>query len=167
MREEFAYRSVEFTLLHGNVQINLVLDGKIDAVRLEIESEMGKVEIGDVYFGSEQFLVRPPEWATATLQTNGKLDVLINGSALASGIWLGRLYVRDKSGWHSVIAARGDLLTFVTSRDYPEPKSIRTFERTKKVLGWLNICHALESWQEGGVGVELTKRKSVLVGHLD
>ena len=167
LREEFCFRTVAIMRRHGSVQIKLSLEGEIDALRAEVESELGEVEIGDVHFGPDRFMVRPPDWVASTPPADGSFDVSIDGRALASGTWLARLYVRDKAGWHSIVSARGDLLTFITAHGEPEPERIRTAERTKRVLGWLDICQALESWKEGGVGAALCNRKSALLRHLD
>ena len=167
LREEFAYRSVDIKKRPGTLQINVSLEGKIDAVRVEIERELGEFEIGDVYFGSEQYLAPVPDWVAATQPATGQLQVSIYEHCLLPGIWLGRLYVRDENGWHSVVAERGDLLAFVCSYGEPEPETIRTAERCERIIGWLDKCYAVESWQEGGVGPELTNCKSKLVKHLD
>ena len=55
LREEYAFRSVAISRRHGNVQITMQIDGKIDAIRVKLESEMGEVEVGDIHFGPERF----------------------------------------------------------------------------------------------------------------
>ena len=171
IREEFTYHSVDIKPRSENVQINLLLDGKldgkIDALHVEVEEEMGEVKFGEIHFGLEQFIERVPEWVSAILQANGSIDISINGLMLASGTWLGRLYAKNKAGWHSIVSAKGNLLTFITSYGGAESDDIHTAKRAKRVLGWLDICHALESMKEGGVVDELTNRKSALVKHLD
>ena len=167
IREEFAYSSVSISRQSGNVQISLNLDGKIDALRVEVEGETGEGEIGDIHFGAEQFLDRPPEWVSATLQPTGHLEIVIDGYKLSPRIGLGRLYVKDQAGWHPIVSAQGDLLTFVSAHSDIEPESDLTEKRCKRVLGWLDIRHASESRKEGGVDAILTKRKSSLVKHLD
>lgn len=167
LREEFAYQSVDIKKRSGSLKISISLEGKIDSVRVEIEREMGEFEIGDVHFGAEQFLTPVPDWISATLQAPGQLQVSVCEHFLLPGTWLGRLYVRDENGWHAVISERGDLLAFVCSHGEAEPETIRTAERCERIIGWLDNCYALESWQEGGIGATLTNRKTKLVKYLD
>ncbi len=167
IREEFAYSSVSISRQSGNVQISLNLDGKIDALRVEVEGETGEGEIGDIHFGAGQFLDRPPEWVSATLQPTGCFEIVIDGYKLSPSIGLGRLYVKDQAGWHPIVSAQGDLLTFVSAHGDIEPESDLTEKRCKRVLGWLDIRHASESRKEGEVDAILAKRKSSLVKHLD
>lgn len=167
LREEYAFLSVAVARHHGNVSINLRLDGPVNAIRVKLESEMGETEIGDIHFGPERFLTRQPEWVMATPQASGAIDITVDGSALKPAAWLGFIYVSANAGWQPVVSTKGEILTFIASRGVAEPDSLRTAERSKRVLEWLKLNHASESWKEGGVGAALSNRKSALIRHLD
>ena len=117
---------------HGNVQITMQIDGKIDAIRVKLESEMGEVEVGDIHFGPERFLVRQPDWVAATLDTNGSLQVSVDVNAVKPGTWLGFVYVRADAGWQPIVSSKDDLLTFIAVRGISEPDSIRTQSEPKE-----------------------------------
>lgn len=167
LREQHAFRSVNINRVQRQTQINLWLDGDIDAIRVKLESEMGDVEIGDVHFGSERYLKRQPDWLAANTKADGSIELSVNGLELTPGTWLGSVYVRLENGWQPVVSNQGQLLTFVTARGVGEPEDVRTSERAERILNWLDINHASVSWKEGGVGAALSNRKSILVRHLD
>lgn len=166
-REEFAYRSVKIERRGNDLQIRLSLDGEFDAVRAELEMEMGQSEVGDIYFGIDKFVYRQPEWISATRGADGILQIDINGQSLESGIWLGRLYVRDGSSWHPMVSPDGNRLTFIVAKDPSEPEEIFTLKRLTRVIGWLDIGHATESWKEGAVGTTLRRRLAALINKLN
>ena len=168
IREAYSYHSVSIERRLENIQINVQLSGAIDALRIGIERETGEVEKGDIHFEKlEQFPVQPPSWAFVTQRQAGFLEISINEQKLSPGIWLGRLYVKSQSGWRAVVAQRGDILTFVSDHGAVEPETTDTAKRCMRVLGWLDLCHAPESWTKGGVDKILTSRKTSLVEYLD
>lgn len=167
LREEYAFLSATIARHHGNVSVNLRLGGPVNAIRVKLESEMGDTEIGDIHLGPERFLTRQQEWVWTTPQADGALDITVDESALKPGTWLGSIYINANAGWQPVVSTKGDILTFIASRGIAEPDSLRTAERSKRVLEWLRLNHASVSWKEGSVGAALSNRKSALIRHLD
>lgn len=146
----------------GGVQITARLADQIDAVRAEIEMEMGQSETATIHFGPDRHMHRPPSWMTASHGDDGTLSISLNGQELPAGVWLGQVQVRDADGWHPLQNARGDVLSFILAHGTREPDEFMTEARLARVLGWLDLCHAEESWRAAAVGVTLTKRKEAL-----
>lgn len=162
LRTVAQFDHVEIERRFGAVRLCIQLPDRIDAVRAEIEMEMGQRETATVHFGPERHMHRSPGWMAASRLHGGTIQIDFNCRDLSPGVWLGQLQICDDAGWHPVQTARGDVLSFVLARGSPEPDEFMTEERLSRVSGWLDLCHAEESWKAGAVGSTLTSRKKAL-----
>jgi hypothetical protein len=145
----------------GGVSARLRIASQPDAVRVTLEGEDGGAAVGEVHFGPDAYLIRPVAWLSGERRPDGEIRLRLDPATLGPGLWVGTLSVRDCGGWHPLTAPRGDVVS-VAAEGGPLPDDLRLTARLGRVLGWLDLCHAPQSWHEGGVGAALTRRRDQL-----
>ncbi len=161
-----AYENLAVEQRFGQLAMAFRVAAGVDALRVELEAESRDRLDGVVSFRPDAFPTRPPAWLSATLGVDRRIEMSCEPLGLPQGIWFGRVSLRDAEGWHPLTSPRGDVVSFALDTGSADPDEIRTTSRLGTVLGWLSICHAPESWNEGRVGAVLIRRCGDLAGAL-
>jgi len=172
LQKELVFREVDFRLKEGQTKIALLFSGDFDALRVKLETEYDPDDHpecgdGDVYFGADGYLMKPPEWLSADKNPfGGKVDITVKLDGLIKGDCLGSIYVNNKSGWCPVVSEDGEQLTFIVFNSETEPENIQTSLRTNRIIKWLERRHSKESWEKGEIKL-LGEKKSRLIKQLE
>ena len=150
--------SLHFLPASSAVRIHLRLSQPIDAIALEIEDELGAVDIVEVGLGRRPVSSRQPSWLAACLMNNDprQIEIAVDLDDFTAGTSLARLLVRpdgqsdEQSAWRPLRNSRGD--AFALSLQNPGTEthvSIEGIQRRFEMLSqWLADCFAPECWSQ-------------------
>lgn len=150
--------ALQFLPASAAVRLHLRLSQPIDAIALEIEDELGAVEMVEVCLGRRPVSSRQPSWLAACLINNDpkQIEITIGLDDFTAGISLARLLVRpdgqsdEKSAWRPLRNSRGDAFALSLQNPGTETQvSIERIQRRFEMLSqWLADCFAPECWSQ-------------------
>jgi len=150
--------SLQFLPARSAIRLHLKLSQSIDAIALNIEDELGTVEMVEVGLGRRPVSSRQPSWLSASLIRNDpkQIELTIGLQNFADGVCLARLLVRpdaqsdERSAWRPLRNSRGDAFALsLQNADAETSASAETLRRRFEMLSqWLSDCFAPECWSQ-------------------
>ena len=136
----------------GNrLEIKLEVPERIDAIRLDIESEEGQRETFDAAIGFRPCESPTPKWLSASLSDNSlTINAVIDLSFWKNNIALADILVRPEhdESFHPLSNSRRDRYAQVLGGENHTLPISAASERFNNVSDWMNSCFALESWEQ-------------------